>query len=139
MLPLAPWAHAGCGKPHPGAFSTLVDRQFADSLLSACHLIVSWYLLLGLAERQFHVETYIKSFPFRCLGLWTPNIWPRAALMGSIYSHWCERCWDTALPSSRARLSHADKQLNRTFLLPTTIRRISRIYKGERLLYHELP
>ena len=37
------------------------------------------------------------------------------------------------------RLSHADKQLNRTFLLPTTVRRISRIFKGERLLYHELP
>ena len=38
--------HIGCGKPHPGTFSTLVDRQFADSLLSACHLIVLWYLLL---------------------------------------------------------------------------------------------
>lgn len=46
----------------------------------------------------------------------------------------------TSVPLLRPiRYSHADKWLNRTFLLSTTIRRISRIFKSERLLYHESP
>lgn len=96
----------------------------------------------------FHLAFYIRAFaPFELSAPITITHYPGPGGVPIIkHSYYfkpiggCEMYWYTALPTMiRQGHSHADKQLNRTFLLPTTIRRISRIFKGERLLYHELP